>query len=224
MVAGASAEGGTDGQRVPPRHEPARGGAVGGALPRRPAGFGGPPAAPGGAAGGGGGGTGGGRVHDGAEGGADVAADSVAERFWAKVQKSDGCWLWQASVRWDGYGQFRLSTHVLEKAHRVAWLLVRGPIPDGKAVCHRCDDPACVRPDHLFLGTQAENIADMVAKGRGARGAMLPVSRLNPEAVRSIRERYAMGGVEYQDLARLFGVSRRTIGDAVQRRTWRWVV
>jgi hypothetical protein len=93
-----------------------------------------------------------------------------ADRFWAKVLRSDGCWLWSACVDEHGYGSFvRLQedgSHRLEGAHRVAWELTHGPIPDGLRVCHHCDTPPCVRPDHLFLGTQADNMADMQRKGR----------------------------------------------------------
>ena len=83
------------------------------------------------------------------------------EGFWRKVQRDDGCWMWTAGRDGDGYGSYRN-----KRAHRVAWQLTRGPIPDGLVVCHSCDNPACVRPDHLFLGTQQDNIQDMLRKGR----------------------------------------------------------
>lgn len=87
-----------------------------------------------------------------------------ADRFWQKVRKSDGCWEWTARVSPEGYGEFWDDRNV--RAHRFSWSLVNGPIPDGLMVCHRCDNPRCVRPDHLFLGTNRENIRDMMAKGR----------------------------------------------------------
>jgi len=93
---------------------------------------------------------------------------SLAVRFWGHVDKSDigGCWLW-IGTRSRGYGHFTLNeTRSPERAHRTAWRLVHGNIPHGIFVLHRCDNPACVRPDHLYLGTQADNIRDAFRKGR----------------------------------------------------------
>lgn len=92
-------------------------------------------------------------------------------RFWSKVQKSDGCWLWTGPVksRAHPYGRFWVSPerkHV--KAHRIAWELEHGTIPEKLHVLHRCDNPRCVRPDHLWLGTHRQNMQDMAAKGRAA--------------------------------------------------------
>ena len=91
----------------------------------------------------------------------------LVERFWEKVVKTPTCWLWTAAAQ-GGYGVIgdpHRKGRVL-RAHRVSWELHDGPIPSGMDVLHRCDTPACVRPDHLFLGTAADNIADMFAKGR----------------------------------------------------------
>lgn len=96
---------------------------------------------------------------------ARVAAE-LADRFWAKVDRSGECWTWTASAHSFGYGRFGIGRRVFT-AHRVAWELVNGPVPGGLHVCHRCDNPPCVRPDHLFLGTAKENLRDMIAKGRG---------------------------------------------------------
>jgi hypothetical protein len=88
------------------------------------------------------------------------------ERFWSKVDKSEpnGCWLWAGAN--DGrYGQFWMNNRK-EKAHRVSWLLTHGEIPEGKMACHRCDNPSCVNPDHIFWGTMSDNILDAVSKGR----------------------------------------------------------
>lgn len=97
--------------------------------------------------------------------------DSVEEQFWANVEKTEDCWLWKASTFADsGYGQMRVGKK-MRRAHRVGYEIQAGPIPEGLAVLHRCDEPRCVRGSHLFLGTHKENMADMVAKGRSASRA-----------------------------------------------------
>lgn len=91
-------------------------------------------------------------------------------RFFALIAKGDGCWTWTgATNRRNGYGYFKRRDRRQMNTHRVAWEFAHGPIPDGLCVCHHCDNPRCVRPDHLFLGTQRENMQDMKAKGRGRR-------------------------------------------------------
>jgi hypothetical protein len=101
-------------------------------------------------------------------------ADVVA-RFWAKVRKGDGCWEWQASRNSSGYGWFRFGpqgSRTPTGAHRVSYVLTKGPIPEGMQVLHRCDNPPCVNPSHLFLGTNDDNHADKVAKGRHPNSRM----------------------------------------------------
>lgn len=102
-------------------------------------------------------------------------------RFWEKVDKSGDCWLWTAHVAGsNGYGQFAITHIRMTMAHRFSYELHYGAIPDGLKVLHSCDTPRCVRPDHLFLGTNADNTADMFAKGRAATGDR-HWTRLHPE-------------------------------------------
>lgn len=93
---------------------------------------------------------------------------SAAERFWPKVDKSGDCWLWTGATYPSGYGEFMFDTSIVA-AHRAAWRLTRGSIPEGTLVLHRCDVRACVNPAHLFLGSQLDNMRDMAHKGRGVR-------------------------------------------------------
>lgn len=166
-------------------------------------------------------------------------------RFWRHVHKTGECWLWTGG-RSGGqtlnggrgaYGSFNVKAGPLRGryAHRFSYRLHHGPIPEGMYVCHRCDNPICVRPDHLFLGTAADNNTDMARKDRHARGerhgyATSPErwargerqggAKLTGPAVLRIREEYARGGITQSQLALEHGVSRRTIGMVVTGRTW----
>jgi hypothetical protein len=141
------------------------------------------------------------------------------QRFWAKVEKTATCWVWTACRHPQGYGQFGCAGRIV-KAHRVAWELTHGPIPDGLQVCHRCDNPPCVNPDHLFLGTQRDNNHDCIAKGRAKnlRGAAHGRARLSAEDVLAIRATHP--AASYSALARHYGVSKATIAAVVQGRNW----
>lgn len=101
---------------------------------------------------------------------------TIEDRFWAKVDRGGECWRWTADCDSSGYGSLKTG-HTKVSAHRLSWQLHHGQIPPGQSVLHRCDNPRCVRPDHLFLGTQADNIADMVAKGRGHFNRMSAAER-----------------------------------------------
>ena len=144
---------------------------------------------------------------------------TLADRFWEKVQKGPDCWLWTASCFPHGYGQFRVGdTNV--PAQRVVWQLTYGPIPDGINVCHHCDNPPCVRPDHLFLGTAKDNNHDAAFKGRLRTGERSPRAKLTWEQVNQIRELWAVG-INQQALAAMFPISDSQVSNIVRHRSWR---
>lgn len=158
---------------------------------------------------------------------ADIPHNSLAqvrERFWARVDRTgEGCWEWQGARqnRTHGYGTAQWRGQPMS-AHRKAWFLENGPIPEGMFVCHRCDNPPCCRPDHLFLGTPAQNSADMTAKGRQARnrGTRAPNAKATAGQVRELRRRYDAGGVSTHQLAREFGMSSMPVWRIVTRRSY----
>jgi hypothetical protein len=133
---------------------------------------------------------------------------------WDVVDKSGECWVWTGTIEACGYG-----IRGGRRAHRWAWEVVNGPIPDGLKVCHRCDNPPCVNPGHLFLGTPAENSRDMVLKGRSGRGERNSQATLTPEIVLAIRAARD-SGAQYPRIAETFGVSKGTAHDIVNRRRW----
>lgn len=152
------------------------------------------------------------------------AVDAHAlKRFWAQVDKSGGeqaCWPW-LGVQVKGYGKFH--THGKNyRAHRFSYERHVGPVPQGMCVCHRCDNPRCVNPAHLFLGSPVENTKDRNDKSRQARGERIGLARLTEERVRLLRERVA-NGETYAAIARDYGVGPDAIGHAARRETWGWV-
>jgi hypothetical protein len=136
---------------------------------------------------------------------------TIAERFWAKVRKTDACWLWTGNHSPSGYGVIRIYGGHRTGAHRASWYIHHGAIPDGLFVCHRCDNPACVNPAHLFLGTCADNVADKVAKGRQRKGTGIHTCKLSEQQVREIRTR-VLNGEPKRALAREYGVHGRLVG------------
>lgn len=176
-------------------------------------------------------------------------------RFWKKVHKTDGCWLWTGARSRMGYGAWTPSASGPQPwpkvhAHRFSYELAYGPIPEGTCVLHACDTPACVRPDHLWLGSRVDNNLDKLQKGRQARGERHG-SRTHPEAVprgerngarkhperlkrgeqradsrltdsqvMEIRRLYSAGGISQHALAKMIGVAQTTISRVVNRQLW----
>lgn len=131
-----------------------------------------------------------------------------------------GCWLWLNNWNHAGYGLGKVGGRCF-RAHRLSWELHRGPIPAGLHVCHRCDTPACVNPEHLFLGTHDDNMRDRDEKGRNVNhcGTLHGNAKLSDDDVRAIR----LDGRNQRDIARAYGVSQSQIWCIKRRRTWRHV-
>lgn len=147
-----------------------------------------------------------------------IITDAVVERFWQQVQKTDTCWIWTGSNT-RGYGVMAMNG-AMYRVHRFSWELHNGPIPKGLMVCHRCDNPSCVRPDHLYAGSAKQNMHDCLSRGRYPYRFALenPKSKLTPNDVRMIREVYPT--VQAPQLARRYGVHKKTIYDVIHRRSW----
>ncbi len=155
-----------------------------------------------------------------------VLPEATLERFLSRVdQRPDsegGCWLWIGG-RWNhGYGYFKIGDIMLS-AHRLSYELFVATIPAAHVVCHRCDTPLCVNPDHLWTGTQGENIADCVGKGRSTAGERNAGAVLTDRDVRDIRVRRA-NGEGRKALAGAYGVSGRQITAICKREAWAHVV
>lgn len=145
----------------------------------------------------------------------------ITERFWSKVDKKgvDDCWLFTSNHGGTQYGMLSVPKGQEYFAHRISWIIHNGSIPDGLLVLHTCDVPKCVNPKHLFLGTNQDNMDDMVKKGRSLKGVKHPSSRLTDTQVKEIRRLHHMGNSQTV-LARLYGVSQTLISAIVRRKKW----
>jgi len=144
-------------------------------------------------------------------------------RFWAKVKKTNNCWEWQGCKNNKGYGMFRVNNEH-KYAHRFSYEIHKGEIPQGKFVCHHCDNPSCINPDHLFCGTNSDNIQDSVKKGRfhliGRKGSQNVSSKLNEKQVKEIKKHFINKKETYRKIAKRYGVEQTTIGLIIRGKTW----
>lgn len=147
-------------------------------------------------------------------------------RFFAKIGTDpEECWIWTGAKNSKGYGQATYRGKVIY-SHRLIWILLFGSIPDELEVCHKCDNPSCVRPNHLFSGTRSDNMSDAGRKGHMARdtkGSKHPMTNLTETKVVEIRRRYALGGVTYRELAFEYDTGWTTIQKIITRKTWQHV-
>lgn len=173
----------------------------------------------------------------------------IEERFWEKVNKNGSimpgmvtpCWEWQAYRQKWGYGIIGIShSKKTMLTHRYSYQLHYGEIPEGLLVLHKCDNPACVNPEHLWLGTDADNNADCLAKGRGnkatgdrngarlhpekvAKGEAVSLAKLTEADVKRIREKYFVNGLTQKQLAKEFSVNQTAISNIIRFKTWRHI-
>ena len=151
--------------------------------------------------------------------------EEAIEHFWSRVEKTaDGCWNWTGSKNIDGYGRVGIDGKTFS-THRLSYSLFNGDIPSGKSVLHHCDNPPCVNPEHLFIGTQADNVRDCASKGRirvgNRKGERHPTAKLTEDQVNQIR--FYSGYLTQEWLANYFGVARQTVGDIITRRIWKHI-
>jgi hypothetical protein len=140
------------------------------------------------------------------------------DRFWFSVNKTESCWHWTGTTSPRGYGKLKHNKQDW-RAHRFSWVMHFGAIPKGLNVLHRCDNPSCVNPSHLFLGTHSDNHKDKVSKNRQAKGSRSGQSKLTEQIVLQMRHRHSLGRT-YAELGREFGVSNVAARLAVIGRTW----
>lgn len=150
---------------------------------------------------------------------------SHAVPFLDRIDKSGSCWMWTGYRDKNGYGHLTVD-NINRTAHRYSWELVNGSIPDGLFVCHKCDNPSCVNPDHLFLGTQADNVKDCHDKGRSSGGSMPgetnPSSKITEDQAKSIfvernRNRKSLGSI-----ARQYGITEQMVWLIAKGKKWEW--
>lgn len=155
------------------------------------------------------------------------------ERFWRDTDKNGPvpphvpelgpCWIWKGYAEASGHGRLTIGREQREGAHRLAYELLVGTIPAGLFVCHKCDNPGCVNPTHLFLGSAIDNMTDRDAKGRHCFGSRSPNTHLTESDVAELRALYATGTHSQTALAARFGLGQSAVSSIVRRKSWRHV-
>jgi hypothetical protein len=140
--------------------------------------------------------------------------------FWNKVNKTDSCWLWTANTCRDGYGNIT-ANKIQYKAHRYSLLIHGVAVPKGAIVIHSCDNPSCVRPDHLTVATQQDNMKDKVNKNRQAKGETIGLSKLTESTVLEIRSLYP--SLSIRKLSRKYNTCENNVRAIVKRETWKHI-
>jgi len=148
---------------------------------------------------------------------------NTPESFWSNhIKQDNGCWLWSKSLHKDGYGHLSYQRKYW-LASRLAWTLTHGNIPERMCVCHKCDNPACINPDHLFLGTHAENMGDMKTKNRRKNintGEKNGRAKVKQDDVLKIRHLYKTRQANQVQLAKEFGISQSSISAIIRKKIW----
>jgi hypothetical protein len=142
------------------------------------------------------------------------------KRFWKYVEKTPTCWIWVGGITGAGYGAFRDKNRTYISAHKFSWKYHFGEIEKGKELCHRCDNPPCVNPNHLWLGTAKENAEDSCAKNRRSHGMGRPLHKLKNENIPEIKNLYK-SGMSQKCIGEKFSVSQNTIWCVVNNMTWK---
>ena len=145
-----------------------------------------------------------------------LRGQSIDVRLMARVDKTSSCWIWTGDKWPKGYGRIRKSkSKQFVATHRLSYEIHKGPIPDGLQVLHRCDNPSCVNPDHLFVGTNDDNVADKVSKGRQSQGEKQPMAKLTTSQVEEIKRLYTGYWGQQTNMAIEYGVSSQHIRNIV---------
>ena len=144
----------------------------------------------------------------------------IEDRFWRNVDQSGGCWEWQRETDAYGYGRFWITGRQRVAAHRFSYTVARGRVPSGLLVLHTCDNPKCVRPDHLYLGTHDDNMRDRKERGHYARGEDNNKAKLTADQVRELRRLYVPHQYGSTKLARQFGISPTAVKAILAGKAW----
>ncbi len=155
----------------------------------------------------------------------DASPEEKRERFIKSFEKgvirTEKCWEWSGTIAPDGYPIMSCNKRYgSDRAHRASWIIHHGPIPEGKLVCHKCDNRACTNPEHLFLGTPADNTRDMIQKNRKCIGSNVPSAKLDDEKVKVIKEMLKLK-MSYPKIAKAFGVGINAIIRIKRGETWK---